>query len=201
MAKLLIFVSMFVFASASNAQCFYAKYKVTTEPTMLSGILPVSLHIIYNVWADSNFIEIIGTDDSIVSDIPANFEELKKNSKDEHIVIERRTGIGFFVKDNKYVYVKKAKVLSKTKAGDCFTIQTYEKSQIRVCKNIRSMMTPGILFDLPEVPYGVEWFKSKNSTIKLASKISTSDRTLNYQNLFDKIDVSKITDTVDFYKD
>ena len=164
----------------------------------LLGIQPVSLHCIYDLWADNEFIEIIGSEDSLISTIPTNVSALYVNSTNKHLVIQKSTGIGYFFDENKYVYVQSIQVKKGGHKNDCYIVKDKLNVQYKICNNLNKNMTPGLLFNTQQSG-GVQSAASKKLNMKLISPITSSSKSLDYQSIFSS--PIQVSDTINFFKE
>lgn len=194
----LITITLFLLTMSQKtfSQTMHAQYKVTLKAAKLLGILPVELHCIYNVWANNEFIEIIGSNDSLTSTFPSNFSLLDINAINRHLIIQKNTGIGYFLDEQKYVYVQTIKAKKITKKNDCYVLKDKSGVRFYLCNRINKNMTPGLLFNPAQIN-GVQSAVSKNITMKLITTISNSSRKIDYDSIFSN--ANQIKDTINFF--
>ncbi len=183
----------------ANAQSAFARYKVQYGPTAVGGFLPVHLNIVYNVWVDSNFIEIVGIEDSFSAEIPTNFSELKKHPQNEHIIIDRKSQIGLFVNEGKYANIEPISPVKTERNQKCSTMFINDSATITVCNNISQLVSPGVLINNKNTG-GVKSIRTSKTSIELIGTPSTSKRKLDYQQKFANIKKSKVIDSFSFFK-
>lgn len=192
---------LYIFCSKNtiNAQSIYAKYKVEYK-SVLGGLLPVKLHMIYHVWADDKYIEIIGSDDSMSFDFPVNASKLQKYSRNGHVIIYRAGGLGYYVNEHKYVKVTKTKVTTEEIDALCSTLIVTKNSTIKTCKEIDTLMSPGILLDLVNKYGGIKEVTTPDMSIHLISPVAKSAKKLNYSAQFADVNARTLEEEINFFK-
>ncbi len=100
----LLFAILLGIYTNDYAQSSFAIYKVVSSVGAEKIGFLSELRVTYDVWADSNFVEIVGVEDTVV--VSGADSKLNANPSQEHIIISIKDSIVFHLQKSFFVYIK-----------------------------------------------------------------------------------------------